>query len=52
MASAMIENGIPLEVTSQILGHTNIESTKAYIRTSFEKLRMCCLNLDQILGDD
>lgn len=52
MASAMIENGIPLEVTSQILGHTNIESTKSYIRTSFEKLRMCCLNLDQILGDD
>lgn len=41
----MITSGVPISTVSQILGHTNIESSKHYIFLDTEKMRECCLDL-------
>lgn len=41
----MITSGVPISTVSQILGHTNIESSKKYISLDTEKMRECCLDL-------
>lgn len=41
----MIMSGVPISTVSQILGHTNIESSKHYISLDTEKMRECCLDL-------
>ena len=41
----MITSGVPVSTVSQILGHTNIESSKHYISLDTEKMRECCLDL-------
>lgn len=41
----MITSGVPISTVSQILGHTNIESSKHYISLDTEKMRECCLDL-------
>lgn len=41
----MITSGVPISTVSQILGHTDIESSKHYISLNTEKMRECCLDL-------
>ncbi len=41
----MITSGVPISTVSQILGHTDIESSKHYISLDTEKMRECCLDL-------
>jgi hypothetical protein len=44
----MLAQEVPLPVISSILGHGNPESTKTYLSTDLEHLRVCALPLDGI----
>lgn len=43
--TSMIKSRISVSTVSQILGHSNIESTKRYIALDAETLRECCMEL-------
>ncbi len=42
----LIESGVELELTAQILGHGRVESSRRYIALAVTSLRDCCLPLD------
>lgn len=42
-ASRMLEHDIPLAVISDILGHTDTDSTAVYLKVDINKLKECCL---------
>ena len=48
LAARMLAQEVPLPVISSILGHGNPESTKTYLSTDLEHLRVCALPLDGI----
>ena len=43
LASAMLENGVPIAVISGTLGHTDPHSTETYLRIAIPQLRACAL---------
>ena len=43
LASRLLEQDVPLEIISSILGHTTVESTKPYLHIDIENLRKCAL---------
>ncbi|MGI6124565.1 MAG: site-specific integrase [Acetivibrionales bacterium] len=43
-ASRMLEHDTPLEVISDILGHTDTDSTAVYLKVDIHKLKECCLD--------
>jgi len=43
LASALLKTNTPLPVISEVLGHTNTESTLAYLNIDVNKLRTCAL---------
>jgi site-specific recombinase XerD len=45
LAGAMLEQKTPLPVISEALGHSNIESTKIYLRIDISALRQCALDV-------
>lgn len=45
LASRLLEHEIPLPVISEILGHTNTETTMAYLRIDIAELRKCALEV-------
>lgn len=46
LATAMLENGVPLSVISQTLGHADIASTEVYLRINISQLRLCALEVE------
>ena len=48
VASSMINNEVPVDTVKEILGHTQMDSMKSYMRISREKLAMCSLSLNGI----
>lgn len=46
LATAMLENGVPLPVISQTLGHADIASTEVYLRINVSQLRLCALEVE------
>ncbi|MGE5682207.1 MAG: site-specific integrase [Bacillota bacterium] len=46
LASNLLENGTPLPVISEILGHINSTSTVTYLQTAIGHLRLCALDPD------
>jgi len=48
LAARLLSEEIPLPVISSILGHRNKDSTKVYLSTNLEQLRVCALNLNGI----
>lgn len=48
LAKNMITTGIPITTISQVLGHTNIETTKIYLSLDSENLKECSLNFENI----
>jgi len=44
----MVVAGIPITTIAQVLGHSNISSTKQYISLDSVHLKECALNLDGI----
>lgn len=45
LAGFLLEKKTPLPVISEVLGHTNTESTKTYLRIDMESLRQCALKV-------
>ena len=45
LAGFLLEKKTPLPVISEVLGHTNTESTKTYLRIDMESLRQCALEV-------
>lgn len=45
LAGILLEKKTPLPVISEVLGHTNTESTKNYLRIDLESLRQCALDV-------
>lgn len=45
LARRLLEHEIPLPVISQILGHTNTETTMTYLRINISELRKCALEV-------
>ena len=48
VASSMINHEVPVDTVKEILGHTQMDSMKSYMRISRDKLAMCALNLNGI----
>jgi len=47
-ASRMLEHDTPLEVISDILGHSDTESTAVYLKVDISKLRECALGTPEV----
>jgi site-specific recombinase XerD len=45
LASAMLEENIPLPVISEVLGHTNTDTTSIYLKIDINQLRRCALEI-------
>jgi site-specific recombinase XerD len=47
-ASRMLEHDTPLAVISDILGHTDTDSTAVYLKVDVSKLKECCLETPEV----
>lgn len=51
LASTLLEQGTPLPVISEVLGHFNSKSTSVYLHTGMEGLRRCALDPEEVSRD-
>lgn len=51
LAGRLLEKKTPLPVISEVLGHSNTESTKSYIRIDINSLRDCALEVPPLNND-
>jgi len=51
LAGALLENGTPLPVISEILGHVSSRSTEIYLQIGIEGLRQCALDPEEVFKD-
>lgn len=51
LATHMMDAGIEYETISAVLGHANPSSTMRYLRVDIEKLRLCALNPEGVMGN-
>ena len=49
-ASRMFENDTSLSVISEILGHTDPDSTAVYLKVNIDKLKECCINVPEVVS--
>lgn len=47
-ASRLLEHDTPLAVISDILGHTDTDSTAVYLKVDINKLKRCCLDTPEV----
>ena len=48
LATNMLKSGIPLDIISSTLGHSNNNSSKVYISIDDDLLKSCCLSLAEV----
>ena len=51
LASALLEQGTPLPVISEVLGHIDSKSTAIYLRTNMDRLKECALDPEVLLHE-
>ena len=51
-ASVMLENDTPLAVISDILGHTDTDSTAVYLKVDLKKLKECPLEILEVPANE
>lgn len=51
-ASRMLEHDTPLAVISDILGHTDTDSTAVYLKVDINKLKECCLDTPEVYAHE
>ena len=51
LASTLLEEGTPLPIISEILGHLNSKSTGVYLHTGIEGLRSCAIDPEEVFKD-
>lgn len=49
LASTLLEQGTPLPVITEILGHVDAKSTEVYLRTDMTGLRECALDPEEVV---
>lgn len=52
MASMLLENDTPLSTISDILGHTDTDSTAVYLKVDIKKLKECSLDFEEVTGHE
>ncbi len=52
LASYLLEQGTPLSVISEVLGHVNSNSTSIYLQTNWEGLKRCSIDPEEVLKDE
>lgn len=50
LGTGMAENGIPVDVVAQVLGHKGTKATKQYISADLQSLRCCALGFESLGG--
>lgn len=45
LASSMLAQEIPIEIVSDVLGHSNLDTTKIYTKIDLRQLQMCALEV-------
>ena len=50
LASALLENNVPMPVISEALGHTETESTSVYLNIDVTRLRECAVEVSSFCG--
>jgi len=45
LASALLENDVPMPVISEALGHADTDSTSVYMKINISKLRECAVEV-------
>jgi len=48
MAGFLLEGKVPITLISELLGHSNIQSTMCYLRVDVENLRQCALDVPDV----
>ncbi|WP_344914171.1 site-specific integrase, partial [Amphibacillus indicireducens] len=48
LASTLLEQGTPLPVIAEVLGHYNTKSTSVYLHTDIESLRKCAVDPEEV----
>lgn len=51
LATRLLEQDIPVQTISEILGHAHVGSTKVYLQVDLEGLRKCAINPDEVFAD-
>ncbi|MEG2464347.1 MAG: site-specific integrase [Malacoplasma sp.] len=46
LASALLEENVPLHVISEVLGHSNTDTTAIYLKINVDQLRNCALDIN------
>jgi site-specific recombinase XerD len=49
LAGTLLEQGTPLPVISEILGHINSKTTQKYLQIGIDELRKCSLDPDEVM---
>lgn len=52
MASMLLEKDTPLSVISDILGHTDVDSTAVYLKVGIKKLKECPLTFEEVSDEE
>ncbi len=52
LASMLLEKETPLSVISDILGHTDPDSTKVYLKVDIDRLKACTLELEEGMANE
>lgn len=51
LATRLLEQDIPVQTISEILGHARVGSTKTYLQVDLEGLRKCAMDPDEVFAD-
>ena len=51
LATRLLEQDIPVQTISEILGHAQVGSTKVYLQVDLEGLRKCAMDPDEVFAD-
>jgi len=51
LASALLDNGVPMPVISEALGHADTDSTSVYLKIDISKLRECAVEAPPFIMD-
>ncbi|MEG2939803.1 MAG: tyrosine-type recombinase/integrase [Oscillospiraceae bacterium] len=51
MARRLQENGIPLSIVADIMGHASFSSTSPYLKVDIDGLRECALSIEEGFDD-
>ena len=49
LGTSMLGSGSPITMVAQVLGQSDVDSTKKYIASDYEHMKMCALSFDRIM---